>query len=856
MRTASGLALAATLSLAAMPAHAEAPRLVAGSSPVGRDYVRLVGPKALAPTTGLVGALVAVPPSARAEDLGLEPVAPGIGRLRGSAAKVEAWSAAHPELRLEAAMPVHTLLDRAGEWVATGTARRVRGVSGKGVLVGVADTGLDVTHAEFRQADGKTRVKWIFDLSLPPSGKYPELEDRFGVKNDAGTVVYGRVFAREDIDAYLEQVKAGTCDPDTLVNCSGPSDEAGHGTHVTGLAAAGGLGSTYPGAAPEADIVFVRVTRGDRAGIENDDLLRAVQFMFDRADAEKQPMVVNLSLGADFGPHDGTTLWERAIAAQVGPEHPGHIVLAASGNSGSIVETPIHQSVRVTKGNVMRVPVRTRGAESGSVQVWVTLRNRADLKVGLDGPDGEWIPPVEMGKQAGKNEAGYNAGVIYGNAVSNEIPSDSRSAVVVWQGKWPTGTYSITLEGEGVADLYLEGFGDADIGGDRPAIFASAVREGTVNIPATHPSIIGVGCTVNRTRWTSIGGVEMVTRISVLDREGGLALTRAITPQAAGATTRELQEGEVCWFSSAGPTAAGVPKPEIAAPGAILVSAMSRNAAPGSPGSVFTTSACPLRDGKPDRRCLQIDDTHAVASGTSMSTPIVAGVVALLLEADPTLTQDKVLALLQAGAHRYRTSTPFDDQAGPGEVDAMGSLDALDQSRNPTFWMPSAEKSWIALSSDYVAADGSTPLTAIVELRTADGLHRGDMFDAARLQPLLLVDGNAVTAPPRLVRRGPGVWFFVWNPPPGLGGARATFGATFDGQPIVSPKTIPIGPDRWTALYPNSAHGSGCATSSPAFGAEGLALLALLVRRRRRHSSARVTSQPCGSHTSSSGSNA
>jgi hypothetical protein len=256
---------------------------------------------------------------------------------------------------------------------------------------------------------------------------------------------------------------------------------------------------------------------------------------------------------------------------------------------------------------------------------------------------------------------------------------------------------------------------------------------------------------------------------------------------------------------------------------------------------VFSSLSCPpTKSGSPDKRCLQIDETHGIATGTSMSSPVVAGVVALLLQQDPTLTQDKIVALLQAGAHRYRTSTVFDDRAGPGEVDAMGSLDALDQMRNPTLQLPASERSWITLSSDYVAADGSTPLTAIVELRTADGAHRADFFDAPRLAPVLLVDGQVVDPPPRLVRRGPGVWFYVWEPPPGLGGSRATFGATFDGVPVVAPKTLPIGPDRWTALYPSSAKGSSCETVAPGSSAsEGALALALVLacatlRRRLR----------------------
>src|SRR5690606_14639737 len=121
------------------------------------------------------------------------------------------------------------------------------------------------------------------------------------------------------------------------------------------------------------------------------------------------------------------------------------------------------------------------------------LRPGADLAIGLDGPDGEWIAPVSRGAQAGKNTDDYNAGVIFGsNLEGSPIPPASRGGVVVWTGAWPSGTYHITLEGEGMAELYMEPLGDVGLGGSRPAFFASAVREGTLSAPATHPSVISV----------------------------------------------------------------------------------------------------------------------------------------------------------------------------------------------------------------------------------------------------------------------------------------------------------------------------------------------------------------------------
>ncbi len=835
--------------LCAPPADASPDDVAVVGRSNGVNLLHALGPRAaaaLAPNTGLVGALVALPKGRRAEDYGLTPVAPGIGRLRAPPARIEAFGFSHPELRLEVAPPLHTLLDRAGQWVHATVARRVRGVSGRGTMIGVADTGVDIVHRELRDANGKTRIRWLLDLSLAPLGVHPDLERRFGINDESGNVTTGAVFSDVEIDALIAEIESGRCSDTSGARC-GPHDEIGHGTHVAGLAAARGASGEFPGMAPEADLVIVRVDPGSRQQvIEQDDVVRAIEFMFERADADRRPIVVNVSLGTDFGPHDGSMLWEQAIASFVGPDYPGRAIVAAAGNSGSIVETPIHQSVHVARGTQTRVPIRTAGAEEGGVQVWVTLRGAADLRIGLEGPDGEWIPPVSEGHERGHDTAEYRAGIVFGSQnTDSPIPQGSRGAFVAWQGKWPPGVYNIVLEGRGAAELYMEGLGDASAFGSKPAGFFAAVREGTVNLPATHPEIIGVGCTVSRTGWTSIAGAEVGLRAPVLDPVGGLALGRGGGSPDAPVLYRDLMDGEICWFSSAGPSAAGAPKPEIAAPGAALVSAMSRDAKPGVRASVFTTPNCPRdANGRGDPRCFQIDDDHGVAVGTSMSSPIVAGVIALLFEKDPTLTQDKIVALLQAGAHRFRGLAEFDDQAGPGEVDAWGSLDALDQMRDSTLQIPDPLQSWITLSSGYVAADGSSSMTAILELRTANGERRADYFGADRLAAVLLVDGEPTSPPPVLLRRGPGVWFFQWSAPPGSGGKRATFGATFDGVPIVAPTTVPISTDPWTASYRSRASGSACATSwdrdapgSTASCAGAVVVAVALVLRARRERS-------------------
>jgi hypothetical protein len=788
-----------------------APRAGADDAIVGPRLVRLLGDRAqqvFAPRRDTLGALVTLPPGADPEALGLEPFVPGFARLHAKPEDLLAYADAHPDLHIEVAPPLHPLLDKAGQYIRSSEARQSFGVDGTGVLVGVADTGLDVTLADFKDPKtGKSRVAWILDLSLPARGIYPELEKKYCIMREG--VCRGAVLQGKDIDAMNPATSPGKF----------PVDEEGHGTHVTSIAAGnGGPGGTYVGAAPGAQILFARVTEDSSESIGTDDILSGVGFIFDRADFMKRPVAVNLSIGTDFGPHDGSLAWEKALAGFVGENQPGHALAIAAGNSGSIAysaaTSPIHQTVHVAAGTTLSVPIPTSGGNQGSadVEVWVTFTPGSSVSVGLDGPDGTWILPVPNGQVGSYKPGLFTASVVNGSTAPNsQIPSGSDGAVVVWTGEWPVGTTAITLAGEGTANLWMQSSGTSAPDGS-PLGFQNGVREGTINLPATSAGLIAVGCTVNRTAWTSIDGQEIGSSgVPGLDDAGGI-------PSDASAP---FLGGEVCWFSSAGPTVTGVPKPEISAPGAYVIGAMSTQAPPSAPGSIFFDESCPVpkHGGFADERCLQVDPGHAVAEGTSMSAPMVTGGIALMFQKNPTLTESQLVPILQAGAHYFRSGfAEFEDQGGPGELDIVGSLQVMDQMSDPAKALPrpcesaASCKSWITVSTDYLLADGSTETVAIVELRTAGG-KPADLFEPSRLRAALTVDGLTVNPAPAIVRRGPGLWTYTVTPRPGFGGQSITFGATFDGAAIVVPHTIPIATDPWTASYPSQATGSGCAIS-------------------------------------------
>jgi hypothetical protein len=803
----------------------------------GPNLVRLLGDHAqhvFAPKSDVIGALVTLPEGQTVASLGLEPLVAGFARLHASPADLVSYAATHPDLHIEVAPPLRPLLDLAGRWIHSTEAHEQLGVDGTGVLVGVADTGLDVTLPDFNDPKtGKSRVAWILDLSMPPAGLYPDVERQFCIKNRDGTCALGAVLRGKDIDAFLLAGNTSKL----------PTDEVGHGTHVTSIAAGnGGPLRKYVGVAPGAQIVFARVTRdASDESFENDDAITGVAFLFDRAQAMKLPISVNMSFGSDFGPHDGSTSFEKVLASFVGDASPGRALSVAAGNSGSIALTPIHQTVSVSLGTPMSIPIPTPGSVDGTVEVWVTFTSSGtSLSVGLDGPDGTWIPPVPSGQQGSKSTAAYMATVVNGStAPGTPVPSGSSGAVVVWDANeapgWPSGTYAITFQGEGTADLWLESnvtWPEANLG------FSYGVREGTIGLPATEPSLISVGCTVNRVSWTSIDDAGLGSSTPLLDRAGGLVVD--------GESPSRL--GQVCEFSGAGPTVTGVAKPEISAPGAWVIAAMSSQAEPGSPDSIFTGDCPPAPDGTVDPRCLEVDPGHAAQQGTSMSAPMVTGAIALMLEGNPMLTQGEIVPILQGGAHFFRSfplgSIEFEDQGGPGELDVVGSLGLMSLMKDPVFTLPSPSTSWQTLSTDYVLADGSTPTVAILELRTADGVP-ADLFQAARLQPIVSIEGAPLEPPPTIVKRGPGVWFYSVQIAAGSGGESMTFGATFDGQDIVRRRTVPIATDPWTASYPSPVGGT-CGVASrhfdrgdfarrPCWAALfGLAGSGALIRRRFR----------------------
>lgn len=760
----------------------------ASAEPLAPTLVRLLRspgrPHPLADASGHIPISIALPPGTDAAAIGVREVAAGVGAIRLAPDDVAAFASLHPDLPIAVAPKFHPLLDVSGAWTHVDEFRNATGLSGKGAIVGIVDTGVDVRHPDFRDANGKTRIAWML-AGGSPKGFHKDLEDKFGCTDPKGTPC--AVYSADDIDALL------------ATNSSELGDTDGHGTHVASIAAGNGGPSVtkkprYVGIAPDATIIVGAPP--ESGGFFDTDILNAARFVFDRADALGKPAVVNFSLGGDYGSHDGTSNLEKGLSALVGDDKPGRAIVVAAGNSGDVVDPHdgtgpfgIHTEAHVIPGEVVRVPIVAGAAKDGQGYVWITFRPGDDVEVALEGPGKvTWVGFTAKGKEGGyavgSGDDALNGGVI--NAVPSTkslITKETNSAVAIFTGHWAESSeFAILLRGSGDASLWIAGQGDAS----GKLYFERAIRQGTINVPASAPALLAVGCTLNRTSWKPLTG-------------------QGIELGALGGDPNPVPDS-ACYFSATGPTPFGVLKPEISAPGGFIAGAMSAGADPRIvSGGLFALGGCP--DG--GTTCAVVDDYHALASGTSMSAPHVAGAIALLMELDPTLTQARVTEVLQQGARWPIGHIPDHDQLGPGALDLEGARHALlDSMFAPA--EPSLNTSWYTLSSSYARPDPTWPVWGTIQLRRENGSIAGGV-DGSKIG-LSLRGGGMIYQP--LTRVRPGLFQFA------IAGLEADFGrelvldVTYAGTSLGS-RTLPVGVDVWQANDRSlGADSGGCACSA------------------------------------------
>jgi minor extracellular serine protease Vpr len=554
---------------------------------------------------------------------------------------------------IDDASPCRPLLDvslkSAGVLGADGNRIRYGGViyTGKGVIVGIVDTGIDWSHGDFiSPLDGSSRILRMWDQT-DFSGRTP---DGF----DSGT---------EYLQSQLSDEIRG------LANGRVRSrDVDGHGTHVAGIACGNGraTGNGYPsgryaGVAPEADLIVVKVPEI----FDSDAVVSGIHYIFSRADSLGRPAVVNVSLGAPTqeGPHDGSSAFEQAVDRMLG--EPGKAIVTAAGNDG---DKSIHfrgefgsADTETTRTVMFRI-ASNRAAMEDYINLDVWYWPVVDLAVSVIGPSGEVFGPVSSLSSRFVRETpdglvdvdNASSGPNPGNGdreLRIRISDDYRvrpGTETLVPGDWKlafTGKWDAINRRPGVFDGWLY---DTNTGAE---ITEGAEDSRLIAEPGNARLCITVGCYTSRTEWPGYAANPF--------GPGGIAVDSMSASSSPGPPRQNFLNS------------ASTNKPELAGPGEYVLSSRSK----------FMNPA-------PDPHFLAADGVHLAMHGTSMSAPHVTGVIALLLQANPNLDSYSIKRILINGAKKVKPmgGNVWDKHWGYGILDAdavMRSVTSVEADANP-----------------------------------------------------------------------------------------------------------------------------------------------------------------------------
>jgi len=402
------------------------------------------------------------------------------------------------------------------------------------------------------------------------------------------------------------------------------TDTFGHGTHVAGIAASSGMATgNFTGVAPGASIIFVKsgysVCNGTSWNFDTTHLLDGISYIVKKAAMLGKRAVISLSLGGNIGAHDGTDPFELALDAIV---ESGTPVVVAAGNAA---RDNTHIRGQLSQGSNVTFQLQVQQTTIDlQIDVWYSPQDQIDAT--LTTPDGQTyhVPTIPGGV------VGHFGNVTTTTSSSNngkELYLEVNSTTSL-----PANGWSVTLKGN---QIQSQGLWDAwtdSVSCSYPGSFFTPGNgyqidsHDTVGIPGTARYVVTVGAYITNPTWTGMDGQVY--------GDSGVA------------------PGGIASFSSWGPTRDGRIKPDVVAPGAIITSARS--------------NAIPEQESDPDA-------FHRVLSGTSMATPHVAGVIALMLQYDSYLQAIDIPEILRQTARLDADTGLFMNGSpiwGFGKIDA------------------------------------------------------------------------------------------------------------------------------------------------------------------------------------------
>lgn len=484
--------------------------------------------------------------------------------------------------------------------------------NGSDVLICIIDTGIDWTHPDFRDPfdSTKSRIAAIWDQTITP------------VNNEQSPAIfnYGVEYSKTDIEDELDG------SPSAYIR---EKDNNGHGTHVAGTAAGNGSSGKYRGLAPDAELLVVKA---GNVSFPAANIIDALTWAKNKADLLGKSIVVNLSLGSDGGPHDGSDPKSVAINKFVGE---GKVVVVSAGNSGG---ANIHTSAVIPAGESYTVSLEipdytpNKGPGNDNLYLDTWFDDSSCVTASVASPN-SFLKSQPAGGQSSfnSNDGGlytYNNIALQNNDRQIYIAVyDSDESHPPVPGRWQV-TFTNNSDKEVKFHSWLY---DACIGDKTLSLVQG---DNKYNLGNNAAGAIVTGSFVHRNNWTSQNGNDFWC-------------------------VNSERTNNISAFSSVGPTRNEMQKPDISAPGQAIISCRSKIAK------------------YPEDKI--ISDYYVVNQGTSMASAVVTGAVALILEQNNNLTSEEVKHIIinSADSDNYTGSSLPDNSWGYGKLNVLRAMQQI-----------------------------------------------------------------------------------------------------------------------------------------------------------------------------------
>ncbi len=535
------------------------------------------------------------------------------------------------EFSLPQALNDTTLLKHKVDLVHQGAGGLQLPFTGKDVIVGFVDQGIDYTHPDFIAPNGQSRVLYYWDHTSP-----------FDPIRTPLPYGYGQVWNNQEIQNGI---------------CTSSEESTAHGTSVAGVATSNGLANgKQKGMAPEANIIMIETN----FSLPNWTLTvaDACDFIFKKADSLGVPAVVNLSVGSYLGSHDGDDPASELMESLL-DEKPGRIIVCAAGNAGSWGKYHVRDYVTSDTSFfwIQPNPHSQLGANTVYADVWTDITDATwSYAFGANKSSGNYSERATTNFRSVTSNLTttmYDTLWRNGNRIATieiypeQIGNNVHLEIYFSQVDSTNYIYSFKTKGSGMYDAWT---GSATIGLNNivqtlptPQVYPRIIH---YNLPDSLQTVVSSwNCSE---KVISVGNIR--NRLNHIDKNGNVYNV---------APTYNAVVGQLSPNSSKGPSRKGIVKPDVSACGDVSLSA--------GPNWILNT---PLYYTSVD-----IDGLHVRNGGTSMASPVIAGIAALYLEKCSKGTYQTFKDdLLQTSTSDVFTGTTPNFAYGYGKADALALL--------------------------------------------------------------------------------------------------------------------------------------------------------------------------------------